>query len=401
MTDATEIYLDYAASSPLLPGIAELWSATATKHHANPTGVHFSARRALKALDKARFQTAEALGFTPGEIVFTSGGSEADNMAIWGALETDSSRNIAITTAAEHHSVLNPVKRSGGIIVGVNNRGTVNISALADALSIHKHTVALVSVIAVNNETGSITPLREVANTVRKIAPKALLHTDASQAMNWIELETEISAYDLVSVSGHKIGAPVGIGALIVRDGVKLNPLIIGGSQQRGRRAGTPDVASAVAFAAAITQTVNQRDNTIKQVTKLRDTIFDDLTERLDGRVFISASGADPAVDDSSSNHADRSHIAAGIANVCFRGIQNEALLFLIDNAGVQASAASSCSSGSQDPSHVLASMGIPHQLARGSLRLSLGHATTKAEVLKAVDVIAESVEHLYRFGGG
>ena len=183
----------------------------------------------------------------------------------------------------------------------------------------------------------------------------------------------------------------MGTGVLVVRDGVELDPLIVGGGQERGRRAGTPDVAGAVSFAAALAETVEQREGSVERLRVLRDALIDGLIDRLGDRVQVSAA----------RTNGDRSHIAAGIANVCIAGVQSEALLFLIDAAGVRASAASSCSSGAQDPSHVLAAMGVPRDVALGSLRLSLGHTTADSDVERAVEVIVESVGRLDRFGGG
>lgn len=311
-------------------------------------------------------------------------------MAIRGALGCFGRGELAITTVSEHHAVLDPVERSGGVLVDVDARGVVDLNSLADALRAHPG-VAIVSVMAVNNETGTITPLSEVARLVRDLAPGALLHTDAVQAVNWIDVAAETEDFDLVSVTGHKIGSPVGTGALIVRDGVELDPLIVGGGQERGRRAGTPGVAGAVSFAVALAEACEQRDDSIEQTRAMRDELIDALIDRLGDRVVLSAA----------RDNGDRSHIAAGIANVCIAGVQSEALLFLIDAAGVRASAAASCSSGAQDPSHVLAAMGIPRELAQGSLRLSLGHTSTASEIEPAVDVIAQSVCRLERFGGG
>ena len=373
------------------PGARQAWLAAASEHHANPTGAHRAARHARRALDGAREQVAGALGAAPGEIVFTSGGSEADNMAVRGALGAFGPNGAAVTSAVEHHAVLDPVERAGGVVVGVDARGVVDLAALADSLRGNPD-VAVVSVIAVNNETGSITPLQEVAGVVRELAPGALLHTDAVQAVNWIDVAAETAGYDLVSVTGHKVGAPVGTGALVVRDGVELDPLIVGGGQERGRRAGTPDVAGAVALAAALVETVAGREDSVERLGVLRDRLIDGLVERLGERVLVSAAGG---------CNGDRDHIAAGIANVCIAGVESEALLFLIDAAGVRASAASSCSSGAQDPSHVLAAMGVPREVARGSLRLSLGHTTVESDVVRAVEVIAASVIRLDRFGGG
>ena len=388
---AYEIYLDHAASTPLRPVAREAWIAAAEQHHANPTGSHLSARAARRALDGAREQVATVLGAHPGEIVFTSGGSEADNMAVRGALGATGTGSLAVTTAAEHHAVHDPVERSGGVFVGVDQRGIIDLDALADVLGSGDGDIAVVSVIAVNNETGSITPLPEVARVVRNLAPDALLHTDAVQAPNWIDVAAETAHYDLVSVTGHKVGSPVGTGVLVVRDGVELDPLIVGGGQERGRRAGTPDVAGAVSFAAALTETAEQRHASVERLRTLRDDLIDGLMDRLGDRVLVSAA----------RTNRDRSHIAAGIANVCIAGVQSEALLFLIDAEGVRASAASSCSSGAQDPSHVLAAMGVPREVAAGSLRLSLGHSTVAADVERAVDVIATAVERLDRFDGG
>ena len=391
MSEAPEIYLDHAASTPLRAAAREAWLEAASRYHANPTGSHWAAREARRALDGARESAAAALGATPGEIVFTSGGSEADNMAVRGALGARGPGAVAVTTEAEHHAVHDPVERSGGVLVDVDERGIVDLDALAGVLRSCGAGVAVVSVIAVNNETGSITPLREAARVVRELAPAALLHTDAVQAVNWIDVAAQTADYDLVSVTGHKVGSPVGTGVLVVRDGVELDPLIVGGGQERGRRAGTPDVAGAVSFAAALAETTAQRDESLRRLAALRDGLIDSLIDRLGDRVAVSAA----------RGNGDRSHIAAGIANVCIAGVQSEALLFLIDAEGVRASAASSCSSGAQDPSHVLAAMGVPREMALGSLRLSLGHTSVACEVERAVAVIVEAVQRLDRYGGG
>lgn len=435
MASTDEIYLDHAASAPLRPEARAAWLAAAAAHQANPTGAHRAARRARQALDEARARVAAALGAEPGEVVFTSGGSEADNLAVVGGLGAGRRRGrwLAVTSAGEHHAVLEPVERSGGRVVPIDRRGLIDCRALAETLAAaadgaepsevespgtgsgaetgeagspgtrpdpeglnaagagdHPGGVAVVSVIAVNNEVGSITPLAEVAEIVRSAAPDALLHTDAVQAVNWIDVAAETAGYDLVSVTGHKIGAPVGIGALVVRAGVGLDPLIVGGGQERGRRAGTPDVAGAAALAAALEAAAAERDDLIADTGARRDRLLDSLIGRLGDRVRVSA-----------APDGDRAHLAAGFANVCFDGVQSEALLFLLDEAGVRASAASSCSSGAQDPSHVLAAMGVSRALALGSLRLSLGRTTADSDIDRAVEVIVAAVERLDRHGGG
>ena len=418
MAEPPEIYLDHAASTPLRPQARAAWLAAAAAHQANPTGAHRAARRARQALDDARARVAAALGAEPGEVVFTSGGSEADNLAVRGAL--GASRGLAVTSAGEHHAVLEPVERSGGRVVPIDRRGLIDCRALAETLAAADGAepaeaespsvrpgaealvaaangdgpgsggVAVVSVIAVNNEVGSITPLAEVAELVRSAAPGALLHTDAVQAVNWIDVAAETAGYDLVSITGHKIGGPVGIGALIVRSGAELDPLIVGGGQERGRRAGTPDVAGAAALAAALEATVSERGRLIADTEARRDRLLGALIDRLGDRVQVSA-----------APDGDRAHLAAGFANLCFDGVQSEALLFLLDEAGVRASAASSCSSGAQDPSHVLAAMGVPRELALGSLRLSLGHTTADSDIDRAAEVIVAAVKRLDRHGGG
>lgn len=434
MADSDEIYLDHAASAPLRPEARAAWLAAAADHQANPTGAHRAARRARQALDEARARVAAALGAEPGEVVFTSGGSEADNLAVTGALGVGRRRGwwLAVTSAGEHHAVLEPVERAGGRVVPIDRRGLIDCRVLAETLAAaadgeppdsgslgirsdaafpeagssgirsgaenpaaagagdYSGGVAVVSVIAVNNEVGSITPLAEVAELVRSAAPGALLHTDAVQAVNWIDVAAETAGYDLVSVTGHKIGAPVGIGALVVRGGAELDPLIVGGSQERGRRAGTPDVAGAAALAVALEAAVSERDDLIADTRVRRDRLLDSLIERLGDRVRVSA-----------APDGDRDHLAAGFANVCFEGVQSEALLFLLDEVGVRASAASSCSSGAQDPSHVLAAMGVPRELALGSLRLSLGRTTADSDIDRAVEAVVAAVERLDRHGGG
>ena len=358
MPAPAEIYLDHAASTPLRPVARDAWLAAAEQHHANPTGSHHAARQARRALDRAREQVAAALGAAPGEIVFTSGGSEADNMAVRGALGAREAP-LAVTTEAEHHAVHDPVERAGGVFVGVDSRGVVDLEALSAVLSAHADAVGVVSVIAVNNETGSITPLRDVAATVRAFAPGAWLHTDAVQGSQLGRRGRRDRRLRSDFGDRPQGRLTVGTGVLVVRDGIELDPLIIGGGQERGRRAGTPDVAGAVSFAAALTEATEQREDGVARLEPLRDALIDGLADRLGDRVVVSAA----------RTSGDRSHIAAGIANVCIAGVQSEALLFLMDAEGVRASAASSCSSGAQDPSHVLAAMGVPRDLALGSLR--------------------------------
>ena len=382
-----EIYLDHAASTVVRAECQAAWTAAVEAHHANPTGAHKAARDARRALDDARDLIAEAVGREPAEVVFTSGGSEADNLAVRGVLAARG--GAAVCSAGEHHAVLEPVEHAGGSTVGLDARGQVTPEALALTLE-GAEDVSLVSIIAVNNETGAINDLPALARVVREHAPGALFHTDAVQALSWIDLAAAVADVDMVSITGHKVGGPIGTGVLFVRSGIELEAQILGGGQERGRRAGTPDVAGAAALAAAVAATVERRPTEVVRLGGLRDRLVSGLIDRL-GPVVVPTllgKGCD-------------SEVAAGVAHLCLDGVEAEALLFLLDAQGLRASAASSCSSGAQDPSHVLAAMGVPRELALGSLRLSLGHSSTEADVEAALEIIPGAVERLLSHGGG
>lgn len=385
-TDAAEIYLDHAASTPVRPEARAAWLDAVDTHHANPTGSHRAARAARRALDDARDVIADALDRPPAEVVFTSGGSEADNLAIRGVLGARG--GTAVCSAGEHHAVLEPVEHAGGATVPLDATGRVSPDALAAVLD-GLDDVSIVSVIAVNNETGAVNDLPALARVVREHAPGALFHTDAVQAVSWIDLAAAVTDVDLVSITGHKVGGPVGTGALFVRNGIELVPQILGGGQERGRRAGTPDVAGAAAFAAAVEATIAGRDDEVPRLGALRDRLLAGLAHEL-GDV------ATPTV----ARPGDHTRVAGGIAHVIMAGVEAETLLFLLDREGLRASAASSCSSGAQDPSHVLAAMGVARDVAQGSLRLSLGWSTTEADIERALRIIPDAVRHLRAHGG-
>lgn len=380
-----EIYLDHAASTPLRPEARDAWIAASEKHHANPTGSHRAAREARRALDDARDLIAEAYGRPPAEVVFTSGGSEADNLAIRGVLRARG--GTPVCSAAEHHAVLEPVEYAGGVAVTLGRDGRVDPDTLAEVLA-ELDDVSIVSMIAVNNETGAVNDLPALAAAVRRVKPDALLHTDAVQAGGWIDIAEAAADFDLISITGHKLGGPVGTGVLFVRAGITLDPLLLGGGQERGRRAGTPDVAGASALAVAVAVTRDRRADEVSRLGALRDELVAGLRSALGDHVSTTVLDGGAAV-------------AAGIAHVCFPAIEAEALLFLLDQESLRASAASSCSSGAQDPSHVLAAMGVPRETAQGSLRLSLGHTTTQADIDAALAIIPPAVERLIAHGGG
>lgn len=356
-----------AAVETLLPFLSERF--------ANPSGSHRFARDARRAVDEARDEIAAVLGVAPGEVVFTGCGTEADNTAILG------SAGRAVCGAAEHHAVLHPTEQHGGIVVAADRFGQIDLDQLDAALT---PDVAVVSVMAVNNEVGTISDLAAVSRLVRHRAPDALLHTDAVQAVCWLDLREIAPLVDLMSFSAHKFGGPKGVGILTIREGVTLHPLISGGGQERERRSGTHNVAGIVAMASALSETDRERVAENIRLAALRDRLVDGLTGALDGVVET----------------VPRERKVAGSAHVCLEGVESESLLFLLDEAEVCASAASACASGAMEPSHVLAAMGVDRSLAIGALRMTLGHTTRSDDVDRAIDVVVSSVQRLRRHGG-
>jgi cysteine desulfurase len=367
-------YLDHAATTPMRPEAVEAMLPYLSERFGNPSGSHAMAREARKALDEARDVVAECLGAQPGEIVFTAGGTEADNLAIAGVHAVRGGRVVG--SAIEHHAVLHACAALGGEVVPVDGAGVVDIDELDARLG---PDVAIVSVMLANNEVGTIQPFAEVVAVVRDQAPNAALHTDAVQAFSWLDVATEARTADLIAVSAHKFGGPKGVGALVVRDGIQLAPIVHGGGQERDRRSGTHNVAGIVGMAAAMRSTVVTRAETVARVTALRDRLADGLLARIPGAVETG----------------DRSRKIAGNCHVSFAGVESEALLVLLDGAGVCASAGSACASGALEPSHVLVAMGVPEDRALGSLRLSLGTSTTDADVDLALEAVPAAVARL------
>ena len=374
-------YLDHAASTPMRAEAIEAMTPYLDGMYANPSGSHRFAREARKALDEARDLVAATLGCKPGEVVFTSGGTEGDNHAILGAVRRFG--GVAVCPAAEHHAVLHCVEHVNGVVVRVNNVGTVDLDDLQRVLeeATEEQPITVVSVMAVNNEVGSITPMRDVARIVRKYAPNAILHTDAVQAACWVDLREITPLVDALSLSAHKFGGPKGVGVMVIKTGKNLEPLIFGGGQERDRRSGTHNVSGIIATAKALEVTDKTRAEETERVTKLRDRLVDEIRAKVDGVLET----------------VPREHRVPGVAHLCFSGLENEALLFLLDQADVYASAASACASGAMEPSHVLEAMGIERSWSNGALRLSLGHTTTEAEIDQAVSAIVSAVNQLRR----
>lgn len=381
----TLTYLDHAASTPVRSEVVEAMLPHFTESYANPSGSHRFARSARRAVDEARDLVAQTVGCRPNEVVFTSGGTESDNTAVFGAVARTG--GVAVCPATEHHAVLHVVEQLDGEVVGVDAAGRVDLDALRDrldAVAASGRTVAVVSVMAVNNEVGSINELASVADIVRRHAPDALLHTDAVQAAAWLDLRDVTAVVDLMSLSGHKFGAPKGVGALIERGGPRVAPLMIGGGQERERRSGTQNTAGIVGFATALAATDAERATELPRLAALRDRLVDGLAAGIPGLVET----------------VERVAKVAGSAHVCVPGVESEALLYLLDEADVCASAASACAAGAMEPSHVLAAMGVPREVALGALRLSLGRTTTDADVERATEVIVAATTRLRERGG-
>jgi cysteine desulfurase len=365
---AVPAYLDHAATTPLRPEAVDAMRPFLGDRFGNPSGSHAVARAAKEAVEDAREEVAACLGCAPREVVFTSGGTEADNLAIAGI------EGEAVCTAVEHHAVLRPVWAQGGRTVPVDTDGVVDLDRLAAALD---DRVALVSVMLANNEVGTLQPLAAAGQVARRRAPQALFHTDAVQAFPWLDMRS--TGADLVSVSAHKFGGPQGVGALVVRDYVKLRPLFFGGGQERELRSGTHNVAGIVGMAAAMRATVEQRPATNDRVAALRDRLADGLLAAIPGAVETG----------------DRARKIPGNCHIRFPDVESEALLVLLDEAGVYASAGSACASGAVQPSHVLTAMGIPRHEALSAVRFSLGYTTTDNDVDLALRAVPEAVERL------
>ena len=344
-----------------------------TERFGNPSGSHSVARAARAAVDDAREVVGAAIGVEPGGVIFTAGGTEADNLAVFGVFTRRP--GVIVTTDIEHHAVLEAAEATGARLrkVPVDRFGIVDLEALAAALD---REVTLVSVMAVNNEIGTVQPLARVAEIVRRRAPRAALHTDAVAAMPWLDVAEIAAGYDLVSISAHKFGGPQGVGALGVREGFDLAPLIHGGGQERDRRSGTHHVAGIVGMAAAAAATIAHRASEGRRVMALRDRLVDGIV-----------AGVPDAVET-----GRRAAKVAGNAHLLFAGVESEALLVLLDDAGVCASAGSACASGAMEPSHVLLALGIPGPEALGSLRMSLGPTTTDSEVDLALNAVPAAV---------
>jgi cysteine desulfurase len=371
-------YLDHASTTPMRREALAAMEVAWDRGFGNPSGGHRVAREARRLVDEAREEVAAELGCSPGEVVFTSGGTEADNLAVTGAARGRGGK--VVCSAVEHPAVLEPCRALGGAVASVDGAGRVDLDSLEELLA---PGVGVVSVMLANNEVGTIQPLAAVVALVRARAPGAVIHTDAVHAVPWLDVAQAAQGADLVSISAHKFGGPKGAGALVVRERVgRLAPLVLGGGQERERRPGTEHVAGILGLAAALRAAGEERQAAVPAVARRRD--------RLAEGILAGVPGAVETV--------PRELKVAGSCHLRFPGIDSEELLVLADQSGVCASAGSACASGALVPSHVLLAMGLSRSEARSGIRLSLGWETSDAEVEHAIAVITGAVAQL---GGG
>ena len=375
------IYLDHNATTPVHPRVVDAMAAALRDEFGNPSSVHHFGQRAKAALDQARSSVATLIAADPSEVVFTSGGTESDNFAIRGVAEAleRSGRRHLIATAIEHEAVLNTLKalaRRGWTttLLPVDETGIVSPDALREALT---DNTALVSVMHANNEIGTIQPVRELARLAHERG--ALFHTDAVQSAGKIPVDVQALDVDLLSISAHKFYGPKGVGALWIRRGVRLLPVLTGGKHERSRRAGTENVAGIVGMGAAAGLASPKLAEEAARVGALRDQLEDRILREVPG----------------TSINGTRSPRVANTTNISFDRIEAESLLIALDLEGVAVSTGSACSSGTLEPSHVLKAMGFPPHRTQNSIRFSLGAANTEADIDRVVTVLPGIVEKL------
>lgn len=378
MSSPPIVYVDYNASAPLCAEAAAAMEPWLSGSVSNPSSAHRSGQRARAAVEGARAQVASLLGCEPMAVVFTSGGTEADNTAIFGAMGWPPRGHLVIS-AIEHPAVLEPAVALHELglevtRVAVGTDGRVDPEAVREAL---RPDTRLVSIMAANNEVGTLQPIVEIAAAVHEAG--ALFHTDAVQAAPWVDLSPLVAASDLLSVSSHKLAGPLGMGALYVRPGIDLVPLMRGGGQQGGRRGGTEATASMLGFGAACARALRQRDQAAARVAGLRDRLEASIVEGVDG---VRCNGA-------------RAARLPNTCHVCFARCDGNALVARLDLEGIAASAGSACASGVAHASPVLEAIGVPREYLPGALRLSLGYESGEADVDRVLEVIPGAVRGL------
>lgn len=374
------VYMDYSATTYVKPEVLEEMLPYFTEKFGNPSSFYGISRVTKMAIDKAREQIAKSLNCLPAEVYFTGGGSEADNWAIKGIASAHKNKgNHIITTKVEHHAVINTceyLEKNGFDVtyLDVDEEGFISIDDLKNAIT---DKTILVSIMFANNEIGTIQPIKEIGEICKE--KKVFFHTDAVQAVGNIPVDVKELNIDMLSLAGHKIYGPKGIGVLYIKKGIKIDNLIHGGGQEKNRRAGTENIASIVGLGKALELATGNLEAHMEKMTILRDKLMDGLLKvpytRLNGP------------------RGDKR--LPGNVNVCFRFIEGESILLSLDFKGVCASSGSACTSGSLDPSHVLLAIGLPHEIAHGSLRLSMGEGSTEEDVDYVLEVVPPIIERL------
>lgn len=374
------IYLDNAATTQVYPEVVEAMNPYFTEYYGNPSSIYSFAGEANKAVAKARETLADLIHAKAEEIYFTGGGSESDNWALKATAEAYGNKGKhIITTKIEHHAILHTceyLEKKGYEVtyLDVDEYGSIKLDELEKAI---RPDTILVSVMTANNEIGTIQPIEEIGQITKKHG--VLFHTDAVQAFGHIEIDVEKMNIDMLSASGHKINGPKGIGLMYIRKGVKIRSFIHGGAQERSRRAGTHNVPGIVGFAKAAEIAKSSLDEKIAYETELREYLIERVLNEIPH----------------SRLNGERTNRLPNNANFCFRYIEGESLLILLDQKGICGSSGSACTSGSLDPSHVLLAIGLPHEIAHGSLRLTLSEKTTKEEIDFTVDELKKIVDRL------
>lgn len=362
----TKYYFDNAATTPVREEVLQEILPYFREYYGNASSIYSIAKESKKALEAARAKVAAAIGATPDEIYFTAGGSESDNMALRGVVNASKKeKKHIITTKIEHHAILHTAEflETKGVDVtylNVDEFGKISLEELENAI---RPETVLISVMFANNEIGTIQPIAEIGEIAKKHG--VLFHTDAVQAVGHVPIDVEKLQADLLSMSGHKLGAPKGIGAIYIRKGTRISPLIFGGAQEKKLRAGTENIAGIVGLGKAAELAVAEMEETTKKLTALRDKLIHGILESIpDSRL--------------NGHPTDR---LPGNCNISFSYIEGESLLLLLDALGIAASSGSACTSGSLDPSHVLMAIGLPHEIAHGSLRLTIDRENTEEQV--------------------
>ena len=375
------VYADNAATTSVSKTALDAMLPYLTEYYGNPSSLYAFAQKATEAVAEARATVAACLGAaSPREIYFTSGGSEADNQAIMSAarLGARKGKKHLISTKFEHHAVLHTLKRLEKegyevTLLDVHEDGVVRLEDVAAAI---REDTCLVTIMFANNEIGTVQPITEIGALCRE---KGIpFHTDAVQAAGHMPIDVEKMNIDMLSISGHKFHAPTGVGALYCRKNIPLFNLIEGGAQERGKRAGTENVAGIVAMAAALKESVDNMEEDSRKMIAMRDKLFAELSKIPHSKI-----------------NGSLEHHVPGTVNMCFEGIEGESLLLMLDAKGICASSGSACTSGSLDPSHVLLALGLPHEVAHGSLRLSIGEYNTMEEIDHICQVVPQVVEYL------